>query len=202
MTLILREAFKKLYEAALCPGDPTEVQSYISAVWIKYQIAHYLQPSSIVELGVRAGYSSWAMRIGCPTAKITGIDSFVSGNQGSYGHEEQLKANAERLFKQIDATLVCADTQTLEAFPKAELYHVDADHNVKSAYNDITFCLRANPGAVVIVHDANHRDVIGAALQALQHFDFRMSIQRIDSHWGDAVIAKSPQKWVGSVIPF
>lgn len=198
--MLSQEEFQRQYEAILCPGDPGRVNRYVQAVWIKYQIAHYLQPSRIVELGVRAGYSAWAFLQGCPAAAIVAYDNFAPGNQGSYGHERQLMGHAEWVMDKIGGHLHHADTQQLGTLIKADLYHVDADHRFGPAYNDIVLCMKSNPDGVIVVHDANHADVHTAVKVALG--SGRWIWANIDSEWGDAVLSKVRQDWLDDVVSF
>ncbi len=48
---------------------------------IKYQVARAVAPASILEIGVRAGYSAAAFLAACPRARYVGLDK----DDGSHG---------------------------------------------------------------------------------------------------------------------
>lgn len=199
--MLSQEEFQQQYEAALCPGDPARVNRYVKSVWIKYQIAYYMQPQHIVELGVRAGYSTWAMHLGCSSAAFTGYDNYAPGNQDKYGHEEELRRHAEELYSHIGGTLIQEDTQTLERLPAADLYHVDAGHRFRAAYKDIITCLGSSASAVTVVHDADATAVKRAIASTVQSCRL-LQLKHIASDWGDAVISYAEQPWVRDIVPF
>ncbi len=198
--MLSQEEFQRQYETVLCPGDPARVNRYVKSVWIKYQIAHYLQPRRVVELGIRAGYSTWAMHAGCSSAGFIGYDSYAPGNQGEYGHEKELRQHAEGLYSRIGGTLIREDTQRLTRLPAADLYHVDAAHRFEAAYRDILLCLKSTASAVTVVHDSNAATV-KQAIESVMQLQL-LHLKHIASDWGDAVISWTKQSWLGKIVPF
>ena len=197
--LLSHKRFQELHKSILYPQDPGRVNRYVKSVWIKYQIAYYMQPASIVELGVRAGYSAWAMRLGCPQAQMTCYDNYAPN---IHVDGKAIHAHAKKLLKNIGAKLVIADTQTLSKLPLVDLYHVDADHRTEPERNDIMLCLRSNPKAVLVIHDAKAAHVGVAISQARKDCKRKTCCEYIDSDWGDSIVSSEPQLWIDNIVPF
>jgi len=201
-TQLTPHEFQALYENVKCPGDPSRFNHYVQSAWIKFQIARLLQPSNIVELGVRAGYSAWSLHHGWPIANIIAYDSYQSGYQGTQGHELELQVHAEELLERLGIELRIEDTQKLKSIPSAALYHVDADHTYEGCYKDIKLCMNSNDEAVIVVHDSNADAVHSAIKDVVTSANPRWFWDNISSHWGDAVISRRLEPWVDKVKPF
>jgi len=163
-------------------------------VWIKYRLAQFLQPKSIVEIGVRGGYSAWGMLMGAPTASYAGFDvypdRFFGGvpNLGKEMYELALKNLAP-----YNATLTKQDSQD-PAFsvPSADLYHVDGDHRYIECLHDLRNCLsKGAPTAVVAVHDYFAADVKKAVEDAAKEFSCNF-VEVLSLQFGDVIIGKIP----------
>jgi predicted O-methyltransferase YrrM len=115
----------------------------------KYTVALNLQPKTIVEIGVRAGYSAYSFLSACPKAKYYGYDVW----DGVYSKLPQLWAKdwAEKILKPFDATLIVKNTQetgVLEevADLEVDLAYVDGDHTYYGALHDLKLvndCVKA-----------------------------------------------------------
>lgn len=107
---------------------------------LKWAIAKVLQPTSILEVGVRYGYSGMAFLDACPGARYLGIDidSEVSG--GSKGAVFW----ARRTMCSYRADFVIADSQTMDRFPggRYDLVHVDGQQDGDSSLHDLELALR------------------------------------------------------------
>jgi len=199
--MLTQETFLHEYKSIICPGDPSKWRNYVKSVWIKYQIAHYLQPKRIVELGVRAGYSSWALWLGARDTSLVGYDNYAPGNQGTQGHEAEIQIHAQNLYGLFGGKLVYSSTQDMETLFVADLYHVDADHTLGGAYNDILLCMKSNPEGVIVVHDAN-ADAVCKAIEMALGKDSTWMYYHIDTQWGDAVLSRIGQDWVDKITLF
>jgi len=200
--LLTQHRFQQLYEEILYKRDPGKTNRNVKSVWIKYQIAYYLQPKFIVELGVRAGYSAWALHLGCPTAKFLCYDNYAPGFQGDAGHEAAIPVHAKRLLGKLGIKLIIADTQKLKKLPIADFYHVDANHQPEPEYNDLMLCLRSNPAATIVAHDSKAAHVKMAINRARKACGFHTRCSYIDSHWGDSVISQRANPWVKKITSF
>jgi hypothetical protein len=102
---------------------------------LKFAIAKVLQPQSILEIGVRYGYSAITFLEACPTAKYLGIDLDVDTFGGSQGTLEW----ARKITKNYDATFLIADTQLMDHFPGQlyDLVHIDGQQDGAGTFHDL-----------------------------------------------------------------
>src|SRR5882672_10533424 len=89
------------------PFRPTE--DALRYYEIKHRIAERLQPVSICEIGVRAGYSAFAFLAGSSQAKFLGVDQGTAGvidvNEASscVTHAQQILANYDVQFLWVNS---------------------------------------------------------------------------------------------------
>lgn len=126
--------------AGWMPGDrykPTDA----ALAWLrsKHEVAARLQPERIAEIGVRAGYSGYAMLSAAPNAHYLGIDlrgKTHGGKVGAHLHAERLLSR----FQNVEFRH--ADSQYLDRLPVGiDLLHIDGDHTVGGAYLDLDLAL-------------------------------------------------------------
>ena len=130
----------------------------------KYEIAKDINPDIIVEIGVRAGYSAWALLQANPDAKYYGFDanlikSIPSARGGPWSPvaEEMLKSRGYTVKMWHDF-----NSQTSKKLPirpnkkYTTLYHIDGEHTVKGVKNDLDLCFKnGHPGSFMLVDDYN-----------------------------------------------
>ncbi len=119
-----------------------------------YAVSKWLQPKTILEIGVRLGYSMRSMLEGCPTASVVGYDneSYVRGC---------VETTRNKLVG-FDVTLHVANSQErLEAFPVVDLAHVDGDHSEVGCYHDLDLVRDAK---VIICDDTTYMPQVGRAV--------------------------------------
>lgn len=109
---------------------------------LKYAIAKMIRPKSILEIGVRFGYSAQSFLFAVPTALYVGID-IDEPSWGSYKGIPREWAE-KKLQARYPANDICtwqANTQTsssTEFFGEQfDLIHIDADHSYKGALHDM-----------------------------------------------------------------
>lgn len=155
------------------PGDPyrPEVQTpgYYRA---KAQVAAWIQPERVVEIGVRAGYSALAFHMGHPFRRYYGLDL----DAGTWGGEKGFVAHAETSLQALPNVRVViqkADSQTLGFLPKAaknaDLFHVDGDHSYAGAMHDIILALGSGAHWILVDDYDYIRDVQLAADRLVEH---------------------------------
>lgn len=127
------------------PCDDTAIAYYA----VKAAISHWLQPQSVLEIGVRAGYSALAFYMGCEFAEYVGLDS----NRGDWGGVKGYIEHARVTVP--NASVYQLDTQQLVTIaalmPNGPvLCHVDGDHGYLGAKHDIELVLDGGADCVVV----------------------------------------------------
>lgn len=168
------------------PDDPVTLDDGMKA-WLqsKYDVVAKVRPSSIVEIGVRAGYSAYAMLSAAPTARYLGIDS----GTGSHGGHPGALIHARRLLEPFGAHIVLQDSQAVDTLPvAADLLHVDGDHSYEGCMHDMGLALTSGV-RWLLVDDTEH---IQAVKQAVPDWLAGVAFESVewihDGHRGSALI--------------
>jgi hypothetical protein len=209
--MMRRERFTEEYLKIL---DPIDVENWQydtkdHGFWVKHQIAHHVDPHSIVELGVRSGYSAWAMLIAMPKATYVGYDSYDPKYAAAYDHLTDSDSMSAHFYSKAlsvlhgfgSTELIVADTQdpTL-VLPTANLYHVDAGHTVHEAVNDIRKCVAVMlHDSVIAVHDFMAASVRCAVMTVAREASLKVC-EIVEPINGDALLYRgATPKWMYSI---
>ena len=163
----------------------------VQAYYPLYKLACEVRPKRVLEIGVRAGYSAWAMCRSLFVDNYYGVDPY----DGSHGGEPpQLKfmEHALNLLRPLVRTahVEVASSQLMGELPQANLYHVDGDHSFNGTCHDILLCLDSAPsGSLIVVDDLNHIADVGRAVQHMRklHGDKIAKYEERDSLRGEAL---------------
>ena len=110
---------------------------------LKYAIAKMIQPRSILEIGVRFGYSAHSFLFAAPTSWYLGLDV----DEPSWGPYKGIPREwaEENLAKHFPNTMIGtehvntqADIVDISSTARFDLVHIDADHSYKGALHDMT----------------------------------------------------------------
>ena len=142
--------FKTWVQDVLNPRDRTggagpyhfETEVWHRAYFAKHAVAAAIQPGSILEIGIRYGYSAHAFLTAAPKAVYVGIDidDPVINAMGEPTCAWAL-AMLRRTVPGARVAHVCMDSQAddfSEVVRPADLVHIDACHSFKGATSDIT----------------------------------------------------------------
>lgn len=155
--LLDRSIFRRDYLGILDPQDviANQYDQRDGEYWVKHRLAHLVNPGKIVEIGVRSGYSGWAMVRAAPYAIYLGYDNYSLDYADAATLERYRRYAMRNLHNPPIRTIVPVDTQGPGFKPvEADLYHVDGDHTYEGAKRDIENCLdMGSRNAVVAVHD-------------------------------------------------
>ncbi|BDA75728.1 hypothetical protein CAL7716_098940 [Calothrix sp. PCC 7716] len=115
-------------------------EDWIDYYKLKWAIANVLNPSSILEIGVRFGYSAVAFLEASPSAKYVGIDL----DTNSYGGVKGAIDWARQITQQYSTEFIVADTQSMEFFPGDvyDLIHVDGQQDGDSSFHDLKLAIK------------------------------------------------------------
>ena len=129
------------FRAFACPQDRLR---YLFDEWVdyyhdKYALCRALGPASILEIGVRYGYSAVSFLTACPKARYLGIDN----DSDSYGGAGGALAWARQITSGYAAELRIADTQSLAALPgeRWDLVHIDGQQDGDGTFHDLELAL-------------------------------------------------------------
>ncbi len=125
---------------------------YCAHAYVKYQIAKILRPASIVEIGVKAGFSALALikGAGISLEAYTGIDDYRPGYAGWEAKDVAIhRARAEAV---LPGRVIVSSSDGVP-WPEAGLYHLDGDHSLASVYSELSRAFQINPRAAVLLDD-------------------------------------------------
>lgn len=102
---------------------------------LKWTLSKIIQPKSILEIGVRYGYSAIAFLDATPTASYVGIDMDSDIHGGQIGAIDW----AKNITSNYQADFLISDTQDMEKFPgsKYDLIHIHGQQDGDSTYRDL-----------------------------------------------------------------
>lgn len=171
------------------PNDPFKhVDATRQYYETKWDIARRLGPGSILEIGVRSGYSAYVFLSAVRSDAIyLGIDSGLCDAESGNAYLD----HARRLLVGRKATLWVTQAQALHAwpnpppgFPLWDLIHVDADHGYEGCLHDLR--LSAAIGRWILVDDYDTGAEIRQACETLQS---EQPGRWVPEHFGDGGLA-------------
>src|SRR5437762_4333916 len=123
------------------PEDPLpdRFEQWVQYYRPKWAIARHLRPASILEIGVRFGYSAAAFLHGSPKARYLGVDLDTDDFGGVKGAIEW----ARKIVAPFQAEFLIADSQEMERFPGEiyDLIHVDGQQEGDGTFHDMELAL-------------------------------------------------------------
>lgn len=124
------------------PKDPLDYRfdDWVEYYKLKWAMAHVLKPASILEIGVRFGYSAAAFLNGCPSARYIGIDL----DSDSFGGTKGAIKWARKITSGFKADYIVADTQSLSRLPGGiyDLVHVDGQQDGDGSFHDLSLAVK------------------------------------------------------------
>lgn len=125
--------------------NPQDTLSYLFEEWVpcyrmKYAICKILNPASILEIGVRYGYSAITFLSASPNARYLGISNDTSTPSNSIGAIQW----AKRITRGYNAEFVIADKEMITILPgeRWDLIHIDNQQTGDVTYNNLELALQ------------------------------------------------------------
>jgi len=140
-TLATEDLFWAAMQGSLWPQeDPINylpsLETYFRCL---FRTVRELNPRSIVEIGVRAGYSAFTMLTACPAARYLGIDL----DDGSEGGNVGASLYAAQLLAPFNAQVMLANSHHLSRLPDCDLAYIDGDHSEAGCRSDLEMAARS-----------------------------------------------------------
>jgi cephalosporin hydroxylase len=124
---------------------------------IYYAIAKHYQPESILEIGVRYGYSLYSMMVA--SERLNYVRGYDNDN---YNADSVERANANIsavISEKIDFKVENLDTQNIDKLDRFyDLIHIDGDHSYEGKVHDLN--LIKGSCKILIVDDYNNFDSV------------------------------------------
>ena len=121
------------------------------------RIAQLLRPVSVLEIGVRAGYTA-AMFLASGCMKYVGLDATDSWG-GTPGAVDWAKLMLPTNFPTASVKIHHVNTQSLKTFAgygNFDLVHVDGDHSLQGCLHDLMLSLSCNPRWILVDDILHH----------------------------------------------
>lgn len=172
-------------------ANPADQLAHLFPDWVSYYrmkaaITQALQPATILEIGVRYGYSGAAFLHGCPTAHYTGVDL----DADSFGGTKGAINWARRILPDGQYELVVANTQTMTRLPGGvyDLIHVDGQQDGDGTFHDLEMAIRQGRHVLVDGYLWTAQNFRAASEFLLQHKDIIDYYAVIPSYAGELLI--------------
>lgn len=192
------EQFKQAFRSVVLASDAfarDNLHDLAAHQYVKYRVGAFVRPRVVCEFGVRAGYSGWAICKGASDAGVlpayVGYDGDIDGNGKKFAdHARNLIATVSSSVK-----IVQADTRNLKSPvappPGAGLFHVDADHSLAGARNELSLAASALlPGGVILADDYDYIRDVRMAVEEFRHAHPDWLFASVPSWRGDVLLVR------------
>ena len=165
------------------------VQSQNYYEWY-YTFGKIFQPTSILEVGVRRGYSLIAMGLGCtiPPSQFFLIDNEIEGIPITTAIQ-----NINQIFPGTIVEHLIADSQIIESLPSyfiADVSHVDGCHTYEGVQKELALVYPYTRYYIIV--DDTHVDYIDNGVKAFvfTHNDIQIIHEITESLTGQMILEK------------
>lgn len=161
------EAFRAIWR----PEDEYMQEPGVEAHYrSKFDLVAQLQPQSICEIGVRAGYSAWCFRRAAPAAAYLGVDIDDGRWGGTEGlltpAGEMIRAAAPRSFAS-DIHVTLGNSLDIPYLGGWHFWHVDGDHSLAGCLSDLLLARRGQ-ARWILVDDFDYIPEVRLAVNAFK----------------------------------
>jgi len=183
----------ELLKEHICPEDEkfnTErwFKLFRSQYRIKSAICQQQNPKTILEIGVRAGYSALAFLTVCPNAKYVGIDF------ETYPQAKTFTKWAKTLLQSFDVEIWKLNTKTITSINLTDIdfCHIDGSHNTAYVLHDLDLCFEILSETGLILLDDMIIEKVNTAIRAwIEEHEQEINYEYIVSRTGEMLIRKA-----------
>jgi 2-polyprenyl-3-methyl-5-hydroxy-6-metoxy-1,4-benzoquinol methylase len=153
---------------------------------MKYAICKTINPTSILETGVRYGYSAITFLNACPNARYLGIDN----DTNTFGVSSGAIQYAKRVLADYHADIILADSQEMEEFPGVhwDLIHIDGQQGGDGTFHDLEMAIRKASWILVDGYFCSDENMVATSHFMKKYQDFFEYIEIIPGYAGDLLI--------------
>ncbi len=175
------------------PNDPLKhrFDEWVDYYRLKWSIASVLQPSSILEVGVRYGYSAAAFLDASPQSKYVGIDL----DSDTFGGVKGAMLWARKITRLYPSEFIVADTQQMRKFPGGiyDLIHLDGQQDGDGTWHDLQLAIRQARWLLVDGYFWTDRNFLSISHFLHRYRDAIRFYGVIPGYAGELLIQVSPQ---------
>jgi 2-polyprenyl-3-methyl-5-hydroxy-6-metoxy-1,4-benzoquinol methylase len=172
-------------------SNPKDELSYLFHEWIpyykmKYAICKVINPQSILEVGVRYGYSAITFLNASPDASYLGIDNDTNSFGGTKGAIEW----AKKITAEYKTNFLIADTQEMTKFPGEfyDLIHIDGQQDGDGTFHDLELALHKGQWILLDGYFWSRENMLSATYFLEKYKQFIEYAIIIPSYAGDLLI--------------
>lgn len=178
------------------PGDPYQPELLTPEYYrVKYAVAQFVEPKSICEIGVRAGYSAAAFLLGAPEATVfVGIDPDEGHHGGVVGFYQHARTTLSH-YPHVKATFYNDNSQYLTRLPDGpfDFVHVDGDHTYQGCRHDLEMVLDSGAKWILIDDIDFLVDVKNATLDVINERGIKEAMYVPDQGYRGNILIKNPK---------
>jgi predicted O-methyltransferase YrrM len=163
----------KSIEARFHEHDRIHPDQWRGSYEMKYITAKLIKPQSILEFGVRCGYSAMAFFQACPTADYLGIDTngaVDGGFEGSLDFAREALRSYRVRFQEMSTrdfgSEIVGTKFSIDQYPQYDLIHVDAEHTFDGCLYDLYLASMLQPKAIL----CDDSSTVNSVRMACRHF--------------------------------
>ena len=141
--------------AVVHPVDQPVPESWRQYYTTLIELARQLRPRTVCEIGVRAGYSAFAILSANPSAWMLGVEADLDeANQNTHTGGKGLYQHAEKILAGFNYQLLIADSHALARLPACDLAYIDGDHTFEGCLADLRLAERSTDAILVDDYDS------------------------------------------------
>jgi hypothetical protein len=149
------DAFWTRFLAIVHPLDQPVPDAWRQYYGTLFDLARELRPRRVCEIGVRAGYSAFAILSANPNAVMLGVDADVDeATHNSHNGRKGLYRHAEKIVAPFNYQLLVADSHVLARLPRCDLVYLDGEHTLEGCLADLHLAERSTDRILVDDYDS------------------------------------------------